>query len=409
MFCYGHDVSAPRTARARVRAQLTEEILRAAQEELVEHGAAGLSLRAVARRLEMVPSAVYRYFPNRDALFTALIVDAYLARADAAENVTRGPPPAAGALAGGHRRRAPLGSRAPARVGAAVRVAGSWLPGLPRDHDRIAASHPCPVPDLRGRRAAARPSAARRSGAAGRGRPDRTGPPAGIRARGCGGRPHGLDAAVRHGHPGAVRALRRHHHGLRRGVRLTACGVAAGLVGGLAPRYRGLHGLSRHPAAPAASAPRARGTGRRDRVDARPTSSPRCSCGRGSTSPSPSRRCPAWCSTPPRRSSRRPTGWRRSACRPWCSSACRRARTPSVAGPRTPTGSCRSRCGASPTSWAIGMVLIADLCLDEYTDHGHCGILDARGEVDNDLTLERYAGSPSPRPRPAPTWWPRRG
>jgi porphobilinogen synthase len=36
------------------------------------------------------------------------------------------------------------------------------------------------------------------------------------------------------------------------------------------------------------------------------------------------------------------------------------------------------------------MVLIADLCLDEYTDHGHCGILDARGEVDNDLTLERY-------------------
>jgi porphobilinogen synthase len=37
------------------------------------------------------------------------------------------------------------------------------------------------------------------------------------------------------------------------------------------------------------------------------------------------------------------------------------------------------------------MVLIADLCLDEYTDHGHCGILDARGEVDNDLTIGRYA------------------
>jgi porphobilinogen synthase len=36
------------------------------------------------------------------------------------------------------------------------------------------------------------------------------------------------------------------------------------------------------------------------------------------------------------------------------------------------------------------MVLIADLCLDEYTDHGHCGILDRRGDVDNDLTLERY-------------------
>jgi len=37
------------------------------------------------------------------------------------------------------------------------------------------------------------------------------------------------------------------------------------------------------------------------------------------------------------------------------------------------------------------MVLIADLCLDEYTDHGHCGILDGRGAVDNDRTLTRYA------------------
>jgi porphobilinogen synthase len=36
-------------------------------------------------------------------------------------------------------------------------------------------------------------------------------------------------------------------------------------------------------------------------------------------------------------------------------------------------------------------VLLADLCLDEYTDHGHCGLLTAAGEVDNDATLERYA------------------
>jgi porphobilinogen synthase len=35
-------------------------------------------------------------------------------------------------------------------------------------------------------------------------------------------------------------------------------------------------------------------------------------------------------------------------------------------------------------------VVMADLCLDEYTDHGHCGVLDERGEVDNDRTLERY-------------------
>jgi porphobilinogen synthase len=37
------------------------------------------------------------------------------------------------------------------------------------------------------------------------------------------------------------------------------------------------------------------------------------------------------------------------------------------------------------------MVLIADLCLDEYTDHGHCGVLDAGGNVANDPTLDLYA------------------
>lgn len=37
------------------------------------------------------------------------------------------------------------------------------------------------------------------------------------------------------------------------------------------------------------------------------------------------------------------------------------------------------------------IVLMADLCVDEYTSHGHCGILDPNGEVDNDKTLEIYA------------------
>ncbi|CAN5384006.1 porphobilinogen synthase [soil metagenome] len=36
-------------------------------------------------------------------------------------------------------------------------------------------------------------------------------------------------------------------------------------------------------------------------------------------------------------------------------------------------------------------VIMADLCLDEFTDHGHCGVLDAAGRVDNDATLARYA------------------
>jgi len=37
------------------------------------------------------------------------------------------------------------------------------------------------------------------------------------------------------------------------------------------------------------------------------------------------------------------------------------------------------------------IVLMSDLCVDEYTDHGHCGIIDDRGNVDNDATLDLYA------------------
>jgi AcrR family transcriptional regulator len=79
------DVSAPRNARARVRAELTSEILGVARRHLAEGGAVNLSLRAVARDLGMVSSALYRYFPSRDDLLTALIVDAYGAVADVGE------------------------------------------------------------------------------------------------------------------------------------------------------------------------------------------------------------------------------------------------------------------------------------------------------------------------------------
>jgi porphobilinogen synthase len=39
------------------------------------------------------------------------------------------------------------------------------------------------------------------------------------------------------------------------------------------------------------------------------------------------------------------------------------------------------------------LVILTDLCLDEYTDHGHCGLLTSSGAVDNDATLERYAAA----------------
>ena len=79
----------PPTARERARAELTREIKETARRHLAEHGAAALSLRAVAREIGMVSSAVYRYFPSRDDLLTALLVDAYDAVADAAEEAER--------------------------------------------------------------------------------------------------------------------------------------------------------------------------------------------------------------------------------------------------------------------------------------------------------------------------------
>ena len=76
---------APRTARERARAEIMAEIVATAMEHLARDGAAALSLRAVARDLGMVSSAVYRYVPTRDALLTLLIIDAYDSLGAAAE------------------------------------------------------------------------------------------------------------------------------------------------------------------------------------------------------------------------------------------------------------------------------------------------------------------------------------
>jgi AcrR family transcriptional regulator len=64
---------------------MTEEIKRTARRQLAEAGAPNLSLRAVARDMGLVSSAVYRYFASRDDLLTALIIDAYNALGQAAE------------------------------------------------------------------------------------------------------------------------------------------------------------------------------------------------------------------------------------------------------------------------------------------------------------------------------------
>ncbi|MDV8148745.1 TetR/AcrR family transcriptional regulator [Arthrobacter sp. B10-11] len=67
----------PRTPRERARAQTVADIVRLGRQHLAVHGAAALSLRAVARDLGVVSSAVYRYVQNRDELLTLLLIDAY--------------------------------------------------------------------------------------------------------------------------------------------------------------------------------------------------------------------------------------------------------------------------------------------------------------------------------------------
>ena len=88
--------------RDRRRAETVAEIKEAALQELVEAGPGGFSLRGVARAVGMTVQALYHYFDNRDALLTALVVDAHHAAADAVQAVadaTRGQDPRARRLA----------------------------------------------------------------------------------------------------------------------------------------------------------------------------------------------------------------------------------------------------------------------------------------------------------------------
>jgi len=68
---------APQGVRARARAELLADVSRIARSHLAEAGAGGLSVRAIARELGLVSSALYRYYPSRDALLTQLIIEAY--------------------------------------------------------------------------------------------------------------------------------------------------------------------------------------------------------------------------------------------------------------------------------------------------------------------------------------------
>jgi AcrR family transcriptional regulator len=71
--------------RQESREKIEAQIIELGRRHLVTEGAAGLSLRAIARDLGMVSSAVYRYVGSRDELLTLLVVDAYSELADAVD------------------------------------------------------------------------------------------------------------------------------------------------------------------------------------------------------------------------------------------------------------------------------------------------------------------------------------
>ncbi|HEY3681657.1 MAG TPA: TetR/AcrR family transcriptional regulator [Streptosporangiaceae bacterium] len=73
------------TPRQRARQQTIRDIKRIARRQLATEGTGALSLRAIARELGIVSSAIYRYVPSRDELLTMLIVDAYDGLGEAVE------------------------------------------------------------------------------------------------------------------------------------------------------------------------------------------------------------------------------------------------------------------------------------------------------------------------------------
>ena len=86
-------MNASTSARAVARRELTLAITTEARRQIADHGADGLSLRAIARELGMASSALYRYVPSRDDLLTALIIEAYTALGDAIEAADAGVEP----------------------------------------------------------------------------------------------------------------------------------------------------------------------------------------------------------------------------------------------------------------------------------------------------------------------------
>lgn len=117
------------TPRDRARAQTMRDIVRIGREHLAQHGAAALSLRAVARDLGVVSSAVYRYVSSRDELLTLLLVACYDELGDAVDEAVD--EAVAGAPPGDHRARFVAMGRAVRRWALAEPASYALLYGAP--------------------------------------------------------------------------------------------------------------------------------------------------------------------------------------------------------------------------------------------------------------------------------------
>ena len=85
---------------------------------------------------------------------------------------------------------------------------------------------------------------------------------------------------------------------------------------------------------------------------------------------------------------RLPAAWARRRARPCCSLACRTRRTTIGSAAYDPDGPVHEAVRAHPRGGSPSMVVITDVCLCEYTSHGHCGIV-ADGDIANDATVEQ--------------------
>ena len=214
--------------------------------------------------------------------------------------------------------------------------------------------------------------------------------------------------------PHAVRA--RPGRGARR-LRRRAAREAGRHAGQAAPRFEGAGAdraavprspprsatcrIPRGPAPPAAPHRRRAAAGRRD--PGRPGRAGPADVRHGGADRAAADRVAARASssTPGTRCARRPPRRSRPASAASCSSACRRPRDETGSGGIDPDGILNVAIRDVVAEVGDATVVMSDLCLDEFTSHGHCGVLTRDGSVDNDATLARVRrDGASPRPPP---------